>query len=60
MDFGNEMEHLRQLSQSDKSELDENIMKLKTNNSSLSFGSIAQKLGTNKMKVKRVIDRNTP
>ncbi len=60
LNFGTEREHLRQLSDNDKAELENNIIELKRKNPEMSLGQIAKQLGTNKMKVKRVLDRNTP
>ncbi len=60
LNYGSEREHLKQLSETDKAEMETNILELKRENPTMSFGQIANQLGTNKMKVKRVIDRNTP
>lgn len=58
IDFGVENEHLKKLSEKEKLELEDNIIELKRNNPDISFGQIAKQLRTNKMKVKRVLDRN--
>jgi len=60
LNFGAEREYLKQFSESDKAEMETNILELKKQNPSMSLGQIAKQLGTNKMKVKRVLDRNTP
>ncbi len=60
LNYGTEKEHLKQLSENDHAELESNIIELKSNKPEMSLGQIATQLGTNKMKVKRVIDRNTP
>jgi len=57
--FGREEEHLRNYSDKDTAQLENDIIDLKENNPYLSFGEIAKQLGTNKMKVKRTLDRNT-
>ena len=58
LNFGTEREHLKQLSESDKAELETNILELKKENPSMSLRDIAKQLGTNAMKVKRTIERN--
>ncbi|ALJ06726.1 LuxR family transcriptional regulator [Pseudalgibacter alginicilyticus] len=57
VDYGNENEHLRQVSKEDKEMLESNIIELKSSNPNISFGDIAKQLGTNKMKVKRTLDK---
>jgi hypothetical protein len=54
-----ERNHLKIRSNEELDELDQMIMEEHKNNPETSFGQIAIKLGTNKMKVKRVIDRNS-
>lgn len=56
--FDDEKNHLKQLTQSEQDELDLKILELKKSQPHLSLGQIASVLGTNKMKVKRVLDRN--
>lgn len=56
--FGEERDFLRQLTDSDKAELEQKIIDLKTNNPRLSFREIALKLNTNHMKVARVIEKH--
>lgn len=55
--FDDEKNHLKQLTQSEQDELDLKILELKKSQPHLSLGQIASVLGTNKMKVKRVLDR---
>ncbi len=56
-DFAEEREHLRVQSDSELDILEQQIIELR-NTENLSYGKIAEALGTNKMKVKRVLDRN--
>ncbi len=56
-DFAEEREHLRLQSEGELDILEQQIIELR-NTQNLSFGKIAESLGTNKMKVKRVLDRN--
>lgn len=58
MDFGAEKEHLKQISDTDREQLEQNIIELKASNPNLSLGEIAKELGTNKMKVKRILDKH--
>lgn len=57
MDFGAEQEHLKQITDTDREQLEQNIIELKASNPNISLGEIAKQLGTNKMKVKRVLDK---
>ena len=57
-DYDIESKHLKIISAEDKSVLEDNIIELKESNPELSYGHIANQLGTNKMKVKRVLDKN--
>lgn len=57
--FGCEDEHLRVFSDNDKVQLENDIVDIKANEPDLSLGEIAKRLGTNKMKVKRTLDRNS-
>jgi len=57
--FGSEDEHLRVFSDNDKVQLENDIVDIKANEPDLSLGEIAKRLGTNKMKVKRTLDRNS-
>lgn len=57
LDFGAEREHLKQVSDTDREQLEQNIIELKASNPYLSLGDIAKQLGTNKMKVKRTLDK---
>ena len=59
LDFGVEREHLKQVSDTDREQLEQNIIELKVSNPHLSLGDIAKKLGTNKMKVKRTLDKHS-
>ncbi|MEZ4888396.1 MAG: AAA family ATPase [Chitinophagales bacterium] len=57
LDYGTEREHLKQISESDKKELDNQIVELKKDNSSLSNRQIARQLNTNHNRVKRAWER---
>lgn len=54
-----ESDHLHARSKEEMNQLDQQILEEHKNDPDLSFGKIAEKLGTNKMRVKRVIDRNS-
>lgn len=56
--FGNEHEFLKQISDQDKKILEENIIELYKSKPEMSYGQIAKELGTNKMKVKRTLDKH--
>lgn len=58
LSYGCEMEHLKQLTQTEKGKLDQDIIDLKSKMPSLSNRKIATQLGTNHMRVKRVLERN--
>jgi hypothetical protein len=58
--FGSEYEHLKMKSDKEISELESSILSLKETEPNLSYGQIAERLGTNKMKVKRVFDKINP
>lgn len=53
-----ELNHLRQVSVKDKDNLENEIIELKKEEPSLSLRLIADRLGTNQMKVQRVLKRN--
>jgi len=55
--FADEREHIRMQSDKELSDLELQIVEM-YQNQHLSYGKIAEALGTNKMKVKRVLDRN--
>ncbi len=55
--YGEEREHLKQFTDSDKVELEQKIIQFKGNNPNLSYREIANSLNTNHMKVKRVIEK---
>jgi hypothetical protein len=55
--FGTEREHLKAPTESEKASLKADILALKESEPNLSFGAIAERLGTNKMKVKRTLDK---
>lgn len=57
IDYSTEQEHLKQLSATDKEQLESNIIDLKAERPELSLRQIADKLGTNQMKVKRTLER---
>jgi hypothetical protein len=54
-----EQDHLQVRTKAETTQLDNDIWEEYSNNSELSYGNIAEKLGTNKMRVKRVIDRKS-
>ena len=54
-----ELDHLQIRTKAESTQLDSDIWEEYSNNSELSYGKIAKKLETNKMRVKRVIDRNS-
>ncbi|MEJ7821514.1 MAG: BT4734/BF3469 family protein [Chitinophagaceae bacterium] len=56
--FGDEREHLKHLSESDKMELEQNILSIKKSNPLLTLRDIAKQANTNAMKVKRVLDKD--
>src|SRR5690606_23899526 len=53
--FGTEREHLKELSEKDREQLEQSIIELKNSNPNLSLRDIANQLETNPMKVKRTI-----
>lgn len=55
--FGTEYEHLKMKSDKEISELESSILSLKETEPNLSVRQIAERLGTNHMKVQRVINR---
>lgn len=57
IDFGSESEHLKQYDNSDKEELENNILQFKRDNPNSSDRKIATQLGTNAMKVGRVLKK---
>lgn len=57
LDYGEEMEHLRFITDEEKIQLESNIIQMKTENPGMSLGNIAEGLETNKMKVKRVLKK---
>lgn len=59
IDFSTEREHLKEISIKDKEELEQSIIDLKASEPLLSFGDIAKRLGTNKMRVKRTLDKSS-
>mgnify|MGYP001581704288 CR=1 FL=1 len=56
--YSSEQEHLRPPSDNQKAELDNEIINLKQSEATISNYEIAKRLNTNKMKVKRVLERN--
>ena len=58
LDFSHEQEHLKQLSQSQESEIDDQIINLKQSQPSISNYEISKQLNINQMKVKRVLARS--
>lgn len=57
VDFATEREHLKELTEKDREDLEQSIIDLKSSNPLLSLGDIAIQLKTNKMKVKRTLDK---
>ncbi|MBO0932548.1 AAA family ATPase [Fibrella aquatilis] len=57
--YGYEQEHLKAKSDKQLSELDEQIIALKEQNNGISNADIARQLCTNKMRVGRVLERNS-
>ncbi|MGZ4053667.1 MAG: AAA family ATPase [Bacteroidia bacterium] len=57
LDFGNEREHLKQLSEHEQTGLDASIISLKESDPHLSDREIARQLNTNPVKVGRVLKR---
>ncbi len=55
--YGNEREHLKEITEKDMLDLERNIIEMKAGNPALSYGEIAKSLGTNKMRVKRTLDK---
>ena len=55
--FGAESEHLKLFDNTEKEELDSNIVSMKQENPNMSFRQVAKQLGTNPMRVKRILDR---
>jgi len=55
---GSEYDHLKQRSKKDKQDLKENIIALNESEENLSLQDIADRLGTYKMNVKRVLDKH--
>jgi len=56
--YGNELEHLRYLSDDDRAELESKVLLMRKETPDISFRAIAKELGINHMKVKRIIDKN--
>ena len=60
VEFGNEIDHLKQRSEADMDALDQQIIEIHTSSPNLSHRQIAEQLGTNHKRVGRVIERNIP
>lgn len=58
LEYDGEYNHIKQLSAQDHEELDLAIIEMKRDNPDFSLRKIANDLGTNPMRVKRVIERN--
>jgi hypothetical protein len=58
LDFSDEREHLKIQTDNEHTNLDNSILELKKLEQSISNYEIAKRLNTNKMKVKRVLERN--
>ncbi|MBE7632913.1 AAA family ATPase [Tenacibaculum finnmarkense genomovar ulcerans] len=59
IDYGNESDHLKEVTDKDKNELEQNVLDFKAEYPNLSLQDIADKFNTNKMKVKRILDKNS-
>jgi len=57
LEFGKETEHLKEVKEIEKTEIETAIIELKKNNPEKSFRDIAKELNTNQMKVKRTLDK---
>ncbi|KAA3604563.1 MAG: LuxR family transcriptional regulator [Calditrichaeota bacterium] len=55
VEFGSETEHLRNFTENERSQLEENILALKESEPNLSVRKIAEQLGTNNNKVQRTL-----
>jgi hypothetical protein len=56
--FGTERDHLKAQTESEKASLESDILALKESEPNLSFAAIAERLGTNKMRVSRIVKKN--
>jgi hypothetical protein len=59
INYGYEKDHLKPLSENQSSEIDNAIIELKSSTPNLTNGEIAQRLGTYKMKVGRVLKKHS-
>ncbi|MCG8183145.1 AAA family ATPase [Tenacibaculum piscium] len=59
VDYGNESEHLKEVTEKDKNELEQNVLNFKAEYPNLSLQDIAEKFNTNKMKVSRILKKNS-
>jgi RecA-family ATPase len=57
IEYGNEPEHLKQWTDTEKTELENKIIELKKENPTYSFRDIAKELNINHMKVKRTLEK---
>ena len=60
IECANEIEHLKQRTEADKSEFEQQVIDLHTSNPNLSHRQIADQLGTNHKRVGRVLNKNNP
>lgn len=58
-EYNTEQEHLRQQSENEIDVLNQNIIELKKSNPNLNNSEIAKQLNTNRMKVKRILDKQS-
>jgi len=58
VEFGDEAEHLKYLSENEKAKIESQIIKLHKESPAISIRAIAKKIGVNHMKVKRILDKN--
>ena len=58
IECANEIEHLKQRTEADKSEFEQQVIDLHTSNPNLSHRQIADQLGTNHKRVGRVLNKN--
>ncbi len=59
IDFGKESDHLKEMSSEDRDELDNSILELKRSKPEISNYEISKQLNINKMRVGRVLKRNS-
>jgi RecA-family ATPase len=58
IEFGNELQHLRQRTEGDKSDFELKVIELHTENPNLSHRQLAEQLGTNHKRIGRVLNKS--